>query len=61
MIFGVVLGGYMAEKVRQGEEYYATLLDKLVMDKMRRNNGVLEEKFRSMLGSRYSKYFPEAE
>lgn len=51
----------MAEKVRQGEEYYATLLDKLVMDKMRRNNGVLEEKFRSMLGSRYSKYFPEAE
>jgi len=35
------------------------LTEKLILDKMAKNKGVLDEKYRDLLGSKYAKYFPE--
>jgi uncharacterized protein YeeX (DUF496 family) len=44
----------------QGEQYYEELTAKIVREKMDRNRGVLDEKYRSLLGDNYSKYFKES-
>lgn len=59
-IFGVCGGWWLAHKLLQGEQYYEELTAKIVREKMDRNRGVLDEKYRSLLGDNYSKYFKES-
>ena len=43
----------------KGEAFYEELAHKMVKQKMDQNQGVLEDKYRAVLGSNYEKYFPE--
>jgi len=60
LIFGVGGGYLFGNAVVRGEEYYKNKLDALVMEKMKRNQGVLDEKYRAVLGDKYAKYFPDS-
>ena len=60
MIFGACGGWWAAHKILQGEKYMEELEHKVVMHKMERNRGVLDEKYRAVLGPAYAKYFPQA-
>lgn len=54
LFFGVFGGAYFAHLVLRGEEYYEGLTQKLVREKMARNQGVLDDKYRAMLGDKYA-------
>lgn len=60
VIFGVGGGYLFGNAMVRAEAYYANKLDGLVMDKMKRNQGVLDEKYRAVLGDKYAKYFPDS-
>ena len=57
VIFGVFGGGYVFNKIVSGEEYWANMTERLIQQKMDRNKGVLDDKYRAILGEeRYAKY-----
>jgi len=58
VIFGVIGGWWAAHKLLQAESYCEETTKKMLMAKMERNKGVLDDKYRALLGSSYEKYFP---
>lgn len=59
VIFGVFGGAYMANKLLQAETWCEEMTHTMIQQKMERNKGVLDDKYRALLGSKYSKYFSE--
>ena len=59
VIFGVGGGFYFANQLLSWEKFYEELAHKMVKAKMDRNHGVLEDKYRAVLGSSYEKYYAE--
>lgn len=52
-------GWYSAHLLLRIETFYEDMAHKMVREKMDRNHGVLEEKYRAILGNSYEKYYPD--
>lgn len=55
----VGVGFYAGNVLLRAEQFYEELAHKMVKAKMDRNQGVLDDKYRAVLGSSYSKYYKE--
>ena len=55
----VGVGFWGANTLLRCEQYYEELAHKMVKAKMDRNHGVLDDKYRAVLGSSYAKYFSD--
>ena len=60
LAIAVCAGGWLANKVLVMEEYYQGVTRNILMDKIARNNGALEQKYVDLLGDSYERVMGEA-
>ena len=58
-VLGAGFGFYLGNAVKRVEYFYEDLAHKMVRAKMDANAGVLDEKYRMILGGKFDKYFPD--
>jgi len=58
VIFGVIGGWWGAHKLLQAESYCEEVAKQKLKAKMDANKGVLDDKYRALLGTSYEKFFP---
>ena len=58
-VIGFACGAYLLNKMSEMEAVYEVKVAEKLAEKIERNQGELEEKYKVVLGSDYSKWFPQ--